>query len=316
MLASEGALRAVSQDEFNKSLLRSIRRRITGVFRQGKDQLLSLDEVRDVLKPTAESYRGMQSIKVSRITGSEGRYSDFTRSFLPKHAHSRARWVSLNVAAHQLKDVPSIRVYELGGVYFIRDGNHRVSVARHHGTEYIDAQVTGLDTYFAIEPGMDMKSLVAAVIEYERQRFVAKTHIHDVLPSFNPHFTAPGRYDALQSHIRAHGELTAKIGGRAMDDSETISSWYSLMYLPVVQAIREQRAMAKFPGRTEADLYVWIMCHWELLQETWGGAAPLRDAIRDFVKSRLKLSARAARMHPNSAVRTCTNGVPSAIRIS
>ena len=221
----------------------------------------------------------MQSIEVARIIGSEGRYDEFTRTFLPKRAHSRTRWVRLNVAAHVLRDVPPIRVYELGGVYFVRDGHHRVSVARHHGAVYIDAEVVSLDTYFHIDPHMRIEDLPPAVIEYERQRFISQTRIGDILPSFQPHFTAPGGYDALLSDIRCHERLLRDVRGTHPDHTETIHSWHTLVYLPIVQALEDAGMLKRFPGRTEADLYVWFLRHWSDLRRR--SAPPgMREALR------------------------------------
>ena len=165
------------------------------------------------------------------------------------------------------------------------DGHHRVSVARHHGVQYLDAEVVSLDTYFSIEPGMRIEDIRPAVIEYERQRFVSTTHIDEVIPSFRPHFTAPGGYDLLLSHIRAHGELVADIGSSPLDERDAIRSWHSLVYLPIVTALREQEVMSRFPDRTEADLYVWLVRHWELLRQEYRPSG-IQDVIRDLLLKR------------------------------
>jgi hypothetical protein len=59
---------------------------------------------------------------------------------------------------------------EIGGVYFVRDGNHRVSVARLHDVAYIDAEITSLRGTVHLDPGVtmvDVEQLVrAAEIPY------------------------------------------------------------------------------------------------------------------------------------------------------
>jgi len=50
----------------------------------------------------------------------------------------------VDLAFHQGKDLPPVSLYKLGDAYFVEDGNHRISVARFHGAEWIDADVTEL----------------------------------------------------------------------------------------------------------------------------------------------------------------------------
>ena len=91
------------------------------------DELISLSEAKDLRKPKVEAYRGIQTIEIDKIIGSEDRYSDFNRRFLPRRTSTRHRWSSVYKARVQDIALPAIQVYELGGYYFIRDGNHRVS---------------------------------------------------------------------------------------------------------------------------------------------------------------------------------------------
>ena len=73
-------------------------------------------------------------IPIASIIGSVGRYRDFDRAFLPLDGADRERWKRLDVAFNELRDLPPIDVYKIGEVYFVRDGNHRVSVAKANGT--------------------------------------------------------------------------------------------------------------------------------------------------------------------------------------
>jgi hypothetical protein len=164
--------------------------------------------------------------------------------------------------------------------------------------QYIDAEVVSLDTYFQIDPEMSIDEIRPAVIEYERQRFVCATRLDAVLPTFRPHFTAPGGYDVLLSHIRAHGELVAGIGGRRMDEEESLRSWYSLVYKPIAAALREQRLLQRFPDRTEADLYVWVVRHWELLRQEY-----LPSGLRKVIGDLAPLRARRRGVRPSDPTR-------------
>jgi len=140
--------------DFSQLRMREILGRLRNPFRKKNDRLLSLEEVKTILRPSSEAYQGMRVVPLGLIVGSEGRYNDFTRSFLPRHAKLRARWMRVDNAFYNNINLPPVRLYELGGAYFIRDGNHRVSVALQQGGEFIDAEVTSLGTYFQIRPGM------------------------------------------------------------------------------------------------------------------------------------------------------------------
>jgi uncharacterized ParB-like nuclease family protein len=104
--------------------------------------LLAYNEVRDQLGATEFIEQGIQEIPLDAIVGSVGRYRDFTRSFLPKHDSNKARWARVRTAVIDMVGMPPIDVYQVGEVYFVIDGNHRVSIARQLGTKTISARVT------------------------------------------------------------------------------------------------------------------------------------------------------------------------------
>jgi hypothetical protein len=83
-----------------------------------------------------------QAILLERVHGSESRSRDFDRDFNPLQTHTRQRWV--NVAKAWLEDIPlpAVELIQLGDTYYVRDGHHRISVAKALGQTYIDAEVT------------------------------------------------------------------------------------------------------------------------------------------------------------------------------
>ncbi len=88
-----------------------------------------------------ESYRGSGIVPVNQIVGSVDRFRDFDRAFLPRQRHTAGRWKNIDRAYYQDVRLPPIQLYKVGDVYFVKDGNHRVSVARERGVEFIDAEV-------------------------------------------------------------------------------------------------------------------------------------------------------------------------------
>ena len=98
-------------------------------------------------------YRGLQDIPVKNIVGSTGRYEDFTRRFLPRRSGKRdkERWRNIYTLAVTGKGFPPIDVYKIDQVYFVKDGNHRVSVARELGWKMIQAHVTELPSPISLD---------------------------------------------------------------------------------------------------------------------------------------------------------------------
>ncbi|MFP4331526.1 MAG: transcriptional regulator, partial [Spirochaetaceae bacterium] len=164
-----------AREDFNRARMHEVFSGIFHILNRDKRRLLSLDEVKEVVRPRGETYRGMQTVPISRIVGSEGRYRDFNKGFLPKHERLRGRWTSIDRAHLQDVILPAIKLYEIGGVYFVRDGNHRVSVAKAQGVMAIDAEVTSLDSEIELPEDITQDKLRKAVIEHERKLFHKRT---------------------------------------------------------------------------------------------------------------------------------------------
>ena len=80
-------------------------------------------------------------VEVSKITGSVGRWRKFDRRFMPAGV-SAERCKRVDRAFLRGEELPPVSLYKLGERYFVEDGNHRVSVARYHGVEMIEAEIT------------------------------------------------------------------------------------------------------------------------------------------------------------------------------
>lgn len=271
-----------ANSDFYKARTRETMQKILNLLNPSRQELLSLREVRDVLKPTGEHYRGLQVVPVDRIVGSEGRYRDFNKQFLPRHDHLRRRWAKVDEAHITNVILPAIRLYEIGGVYFVRDGNHRVSVARAQGVESIDAEVISLDSQIELEPGLTRDELKRAVIEYEKRVFYRKTRFDKVFPDYDLLFTATGRYDEVLEHVYGHKYYININYHEEIPFQDAMISWFNHVFMPVIRVVRENRLAGRFPGRTEADLYVWIVKHWHELKGQFGGDVPVTAAAMDF----------------------------------
>ncbi len=81
---------------------------------------------------------------VEKIVGSVGRYRDFDRAFLAAKTSLGEKWKRIDRAFHRGEELPPVMLYKVGQAYFVEDGNHRVSVARYHGVQWVDAEVMEL----------------------------------------------------------------------------------------------------------------------------------------------------------------------------
>jgi transcriptional regulator len=249
-----------------------------------KKKLLSFNDVKKILKPQNEVYAGLKVVPIKKIVGSEGRYNDFDNHFLPRSNELKQRW--MNVDEAHLSDVvlPPIQLYELGGLYFVRDGNHRVSVAKAQGVEFIDAEVTSLQSEIQLPATVQQNTLLEAVITYEKRVFYSETHFGDLTDCWDLDFTATGRYDVIYNHILVHKYFINEQQSTEIAFTDALVSWYTTVYLPVITVIEKYRLLADFKNRTKSDIYVWVVKHWDRLKQKNGNDYSLDAATKDFVK--------------------------------
>ncbi len=271
-----------ADSNFSRARSRETLQKVLNLLNPSRGEMLSLREVRATLRPTGESYRGLQVVPIDRIVGSEGRYADFNKQFLPRHEHLRRRWTRVDEAHQQRVNLPPIRLYEIGGVYFVRDGNHRVSVARAEGVESIDAEVVSLDSAISLDPDITREGLTRAVIEYEKKQFCRQTRFDKIFPDDELDFTATGRYDEVLNHIYGHKYYVNMYYQEEIPFEAAMKSWHANVFTPIIGVIREHKLLARFPGRTAADLYVWLVKHWDELKRRSGGEFSLIDAAEDL----------------------------------
>jgi uncharacterized ParB-like nuclease family protein len=125
-------------------------------------ELLSYEEVSERLRITGQVERGVREIPLDKIVGSVGRYDEFDRSFLPLKDRDAQRWAGVRAAAADPTELPPIDVYQIDDVYFVIDGNHRVSIARHTGLEYLTAHVIEIHTRVPLPGDLRHDDLILA----------------------------------------------------------------------------------------------------------------------------------------------------------
>jgi uncharacterized ParB-like nuclease family protein len=136
--SSENALKLFGQAHLKGRLSRFLCRFLH------KGCLAELDSARSGKKMVGSSSAGIRAVAISQILGSEGRSSDFDSAFTPLQERTRDRWTSIARARLNGTALPPVSLVQVDGVYYVRDGHHRLSVARALGQEVIDAEVTVL----------------------------------------------------------------------------------------------------------------------------------------------------------------------------
>jgi hypothetical protein len=271
-----------AMEDFSRARGKAVLSRIQHFLTPDRDRLLSFNDVKEILKPKNQTYRGMQVVPIKLIVGSEGRYRDFNKYFFPRAEHLRSRWVRVDEA--RLSDIilPPIQLYEIGGVYFVRDGNHRVSVAKAQGVESIDAEVTSLSSEIAIRPSMTTDELREVLVNYEKNLFYEKTGFGELTGDNSLDFSLPGQYDVIYNHILVHKYYLNQGIEEEIPFSDALASWYKNVYQPIISIIKDEKLYLNFPGRNPCDLYVWIVKHWDFLKKKYGVHYSISAAARDF----------------------------------
>ena len=218
--------------------------------------LLPFDEASRRLRVAGRSYLGIREIPVERIVGSVDRSMDFDRDFRPRRRLSRSRLAGLR-AAFPDGDMPAIEVFELGGAYFVEDGHHRVALARERRADFIDAEVTVLQTNYEVGPDVD----VCRLVHTDAQRtLLEESGLDRARPDAVIEFTLLDGYTQLRDIIKAHGYDLARRRGELPSAVEVAADWYDEAWLPGVAAVRRASLPELYASwhPTDGDLFLWI----------------------------------------------------------
>jgi hypothetical protein len=258
------AIEQAIQSDFEHARRKASWRRVIMRLVGRRNELLRFDEVRRQLRAQGRHTLGSHEVPLHAIVGSVGRYRDFDAVFLPRRSQTRQRWLSIDRAYHEDVSLPPVELYRLGATYFVKDGNHRVSVARERGQAFIDALVVDVESPVPIAC---LDELEAWLEQQDAVDFLATTRLLELRPWAEVRLTLCGQYEKLLEHISVHRWFLGVEGQREVAYEEAVASWYDHVYTPLVDQIRDADLLAEFPGRTEADLYVWLIEHLWYLRE-------------------------------------------------
>ena len=269
--------------DFQAARQRASVQEILARFSGKSTQLLSYDEVAEKLKLRIRTERGVQHIPIDAIVGSVGRDTDFTRAFLPRSAVDKQRWANVKTAMEEGAGLPPIEVYKVGEVYFVMDGNHRVSIAKQEGFTSIEARVIEVRTNVPLTPDVQPDDLI---IKAEYAEFLEDTRIMDLRPNVDLSVSIPGQYEKLMSQIYLQKFIMVEDQELNASLQDAVEAWYDNIYIPLAEAIRDRGLLRWFPNRTLTDLYIWIAENRTALEKEQGWEIQSDIAATDLILER------------------------------
>jgi hypothetical protein len=216
--------------------------------------ILPFEEVVEALGRTGERSLGLKVVALDHIVGTVDRTRDFDRRFRPTSGRVRSRWERIAQAMRRGESIPPILLYKIGDLYFVRDGHHRVSVARALGWRVMDAMVTEVRTRVGADRELRMSDLPMKSHERlfrERVPLPEERAERIVL-------SVPQDYGSLAEGVEAWGFRQMQELGDLLDRSRVAEAWFDNEFAPVVELLRGAGLMDG--GGTEGDAYHRLAC--------------------------------------------------------
>jgi hypothetical protein len=270
-----------AQSDFSRTRRR---RALSGLARRLRREpddvnvILPFDEVVEALGWRGERRLGLQVISLDSIVGTVDRSRDFDRSFRPTSRRVRRRWEGIAEAIRRGQSMPPIDVYRIGDLHFVRDGHHRVSVARALGLDVIDAYVTEIVT--AVGAGQRTRLRDLALKSHERlffERVPLPPELRDRIQ-----LSDEWRYAELAESVEAWGFRAMQERGEFMTREEVADAWFREEYVPIVEMLREADLIGS-GTETEAHMRVSGLRFLLLRTHEWSDEVVerLRESLRD-----------------------------------
>jgi hypothetical protein len=228
----------------------------------GDQSVLALAELTDIYKPRGENREADRDISVRSVIGSEDRSTDFVEGFLPTHQWMKKRWITVWTLLRSGELSEPILVIEYAGLYFIRDGHHRISAARALGQEFIRARITRLRVPFRLEDNFRRGDL-----PYFRRLadFQRVTGFFDTVPEARFEIRRDASWAILEKEINCwnpvwysrHREMDL-----AVPQEERHARWYDIIYKHILQHVTRESLHYLYPGWGQGDVVLEIIRLW------------------------------------------------------
>jgi hypothetical protein len=271
-----GLPRADAQYDFSRARRRRALARVSARLRRAEDvnHILPFEEVAQALGRTGERRLGQQLIALDSIVGTVDRSREFDRSFRPTSPRVRDRWQRINLAQRKGQSMPPIDVYRIGELHFVKDGHHRVSVARELGFKDIAAYVTEVLTQVGAGREIRLRDLP---LKGHQRLFFERVPLPDEQRR-RIHLSDEWRYAALAEAVEAWGFRVIQARREEMSRAEVAGHWFREEYEPVTEMLREAELIPKGTSETEAYMKVAGLRYLILRTHEWDDA--VIDAVR------------------------------------
>lgn len=190
--------------DFTQAMHKAFWEELKGFILRKSTRLLPFDKVKDKLEIWFVRDLGIQTVSIDSIVGSEGRYRSFTKHFLPLEEDLRDRWKKVAQAHYFRQDLPPVELYKVWDAYFVKDGHHRVSVARAKGVRNIEARVYEYECDVPLDKKTDLEKLA---IQEAYHRFLKDTQLSKNHPHLRLQLTLLGGYPILMDHTHAYRDF-------------------------------------------------------------------------------------------------------------
>lgn len=254
MPADTGFPRADVENDFLRARRRQVLARLAQRLRREPDDvnlILPFDEVVKALGRVGEQRRGLQTIRLDRIVGSVDSMRDFDRRFRPTSNRVRERWERLALAQRRGESIPPIDVYQVGDLYFVEDGHHRVSIALAMGQKVIDAYVTEVLTAL---PAKGIRHRSDLLFKSYEQLFRSRVKLPAEAYA-KIKVSDPWSYAELSEAVEAWGFRLMQHEHKFCDRAEVSRRWFTEEYTPVVRILRSADLIG---SNTDAEAYLII----------------------------------------------------------
>jgi hypothetical protein len=267
MARDTGLPSADAQFDFGRARRRRMLSRLSARLRREPGDvnvILPFEEVVAALGRRGERRLGLQTIDLDSIVGTVDRQREFDRRFRPTSGRVRPRWERINVAQRRGDPMPPIDVYRIGELHFVKDGHHRVSVARALGHRDINAYVTEVLTQVGADRTITLRDL--PLKSHQRlfhERVPLPKEARDRIQ-----LSDEWRYAALAESVEAWGFRLLQQSGELLSRAEVADAWFRDEYEPVTQMLREAD-LIRHGTETEAYMRVAHLRYLLLRTHEW-----------------------------------------------
>ena len=240
-----------AQNDFSRARRARLLTEIARRLRREPDDvglILPFEEVIDALGRTGQSDLGLKVVPLDAIVGTVDRNVEFDRGFRPTSPRLRSRWERINAAQRRGETMPPVSLYKVGDLYFVRDGHHRVSVAKSFGRKDIDAYVTEVTT--RVPRGFDTRLPALPIKDHERlfrERVPLPPEARRRIQ-----LTDPWDFGELAEAVEAWGFRAMQERRTFMDRREVASTWFREEYEPVTEMLGAGELLHDDETETEA----------------------------------------------------------------